>query len=181
MARGAASEKRFGQPSPRPMAAGSFLEKANSWVGLYTARLGRDPLSRTASQVKRHLTNAQQPQFRQCILYVTHSAPSPTHGARWSVALAPTRAPVEGDSHASLLTVLDAVASELAYVEFPRLDGLCDYRTRRIRSPSGWRPDAPVSVLGARASPRASRPRHGARQAAEGGRGRGRRFCSGRH
>jgi hypothetical protein len=64
--------------------------------------------------------------------------------ALWSAPLAPPRAPVEGDSHASLVTLLEAVAGELGYqityVEFGRLDGLCDYRTRRIWSPSGWHP-----------------------------------------
>jgi hypothetical protein len=35
--------------------------------------------------------------------------------ARWSAPLAPPRAPVEGDSHALLPTLLEAVAGELGY------------------------------------------------------------------
>jgi hypothetical protein len=140
--------------------------------------VGRDAISGPASRVKRHSANAQQPHLRPCIFRAT-----PTQLRRRLMMRAGRcpwhrRAPRRGRRAGVATEVARRLTGEFAYVEFRRLDGLCDYRTRPIWSPSGW-PNARVSVLGARASPRASRPRRGTCQAPEGARGRGRRFCPG--
>ena len=71
--------------------------------------------------------------------------------AREAAPLVPPRAPVEGDSHGSLLGPLEALAGELGYevtyVELGRLDGPCDYRKRRIHVADRLAPNARVSVL----------------------------------
>ena len=79
---------------------------------------------------------------------VSQTEPLP---GREPAPLVPPRAPVEGDSHGSLLGPLEALAGELgyevAYLELGRLDGLCDYRKRRIQVADRLAPNARVSVL----------------------------------
>jgi antirestriction protein ArdC len=65
--------------------------------------------------------------------------------------LEPPRAAIEGDSHASLLEPLEALAAELGYAvcyrELERVDGLCDYRARRISVAVRLAPNGRVAVL----------------------------------
>jgi antirestriction protein ArdC len=65
--------------------------------------------------------------------------------------LDPPRAPIEGDSHAGLLEPLEALAAELGYAvcyrELERVDGLCDYRARRISVAVRLAPNGRVAVL----------------------------------
>ena len=79
---------------------------------------------------------------------VSQTEPLP---GREPAPLVPPRAPVEGNSHGSLLGPLEALADELgyevAYLELGRLDGMCDYRKRRIQVAVRLAPNARVSVL----------------------------------
>jgi antirestriction protein ArdC len=65
--------------------------------------------------------------------------------------LEPPRAPVEGDSHAALLLPLEQLALDLGYTvcyrELERMDGLCDYRARRISVADRLAPNGRVAVL----------------------------------
>jgi antirestriction protein ArdC len=79
---------------------------------------------------------------------VSQTEPLP---GREPAPLVPPRAPVEGDSHGSLLGPLEVLADELgyevAYLELGHVDGLCDYRKRRIQVADRLAPNARVSVL----------------------------------
>ena len=65
--------------------------------------------------------------------------------------LAPPRVPVEGDSHASLMPLLEGLATELGYRVVRRqlaaADGLCDYGQRVIAIKDALAPNAQVAVL----------------------------------
>jgi antirestriction protein ArdC len=87
--------------------------------------------------------------FRTAYVFdVSQTTPIPD---REPVPLDPPRAPVEGDSHAGLLEPLEALAGELGYtVTYPQLDrveGLCDYRARRISVAAQLAPNGRVAVL----------------------------------
>jgi hypothetical protein len=68
--------------------------------------------------------------------------------------LEPPRAPIEGDSHAALRALrapLEALAGGLgytvAYCELEQVEGLCDYRARRISVAARLAPNGQVAVL----------------------------------
>jgi antirestriction protein ArdC len=65
--------------------------------------------------------------------------------------LAPPRQPLRGDSHADLIDPLERLGAELgytvAYRELARVEGLCDYRQRRISIADRLAPNARLAVL----------------------------------